>query len=256
MALNTDDQAQIRQYLLGKLSEAEQEKIDERLMVDDELFDEFEASKDELVEEYQAGDLGHTEREWFESHYLASAEGRQRYALLLTMDHLAKRQRRSVHVPLPVPKPNFFKRIQQFATAQPWAFGIAASVVIVVMVGFIAIRLNSQPQVKVFDATLTNVNVKRSGVEGPPPTTIQLPANTTQVNLRLQLPKPAPANTRYTALLDDRVNTQNVEVVGSDTESVTVTIPRKQIPPGWYTLELTATTNGNAQQLSYPFIVK
>src|SRR4051812_3346878 len=125
MALNTHDQEQIRQYLLGKLSGVEQEKIDERLMVEDELFDEFEASKDELVEEYCAGDLARTERKWFESHYLASAEGRQRYAFALTMDHMTRRQRRPVHVPAPVPRPNFFERIQQFATAQPWAFGIA-----------------------------------------------------------------------------------------------------------------------------------
>lgn len=257
MALNTRDQQQIRQYLLGKLSETEQEKIDERLMVEDELFDEFEASKDELVEEYRAGDLDHTEREWFENHYLASAEGRQRYAFASTMDHLTRRQRRPVRVPPPVPKPNFFERIQQFATVQPWAFGIAASVVLVLLVGVIAIRFTSQSQGQVFEATLTNVNVKRGGEAGPPPPTIHLPANTTQVKLRLQLQKPAPANTRYTALLDDRVNTNNVDIVASDAESVTVSIPRKQLPSGWYTLELTATTaNGNVQQLSYPFNVE
>jgi hypothetical protein len=257
MALNTHDQEQIRQYLLGKLSDAEQEKIDERLMVEDELFDEFEASKDELVEEYRAGDLGRTEREWFESHYLASAEGRQRYAFALTMDHLAQRQSQPVYVPTPVPRPNVFERIQQFAAAQPWAFGIAASVVLVVLVGIIAIRLNSQTQVHVFEATLTNATVKRGGEEGPPPPTIPLLANTTQLKLHLQLPKNAPANTRYTALLDDRVNTNNVEIVASDADSVTITIPRKQLPKGWYTLQLTATTpNGNVQQLSYPFNIE
>jgi len=257
MALNTHDQQQIRQYLLGKLSEAEQEKIDERLMVEDELFDEFEASKDELVEEYRAGDLGHTEREWFESHYLASADGRQRYAFASTMDHMAQRQPRPVHVLTPVPRRKFFERIQQFATVQPWAFGIAASVLLVLIAGFIAIRLTSQSQGQVFEATLTRVTVKRGGEEGPPPPTIQVPANTTQLKLRLQLPKPAPANTRYTALLDDRVNTNNVDIVASDPESVTVSIPRKQLPSGWYTLELTATSpNGNVQVLSYPFTVE
>ena len=68
MALNNHDQAQIREYLLGKLTEAEQEKIEERLMLEDEFFDEFEVSKDELVEEYCAGELGQAERKWFEEH--------------------------------------------------------------------------------------------------------------------------------------------------------------------------------------------
>jgi len=257
MALNNHDQAQIRQYLLGKLSAAEQEKIEERLMVEDELFDELEASKDELVEDYQAGDLARREREWFESHYLASAEGRQRHAYALTMDHLRQQRADPVYVPAPVPKPTLFERLRQFATTQPWAFGAVASVILVAVIGFVAIRLTSQSQAQVFEATLTSAAVKRGGEAPPPPTRIQLPPNTTQLKLHLPLPKPAPANTRYTAVLDDRVNTKNVEIVAFESESVTVSIPRKELPRGWYTLELTATNpSGNVQQLSYPFDVE
>src|ERR1044072_7205185 len=86
MALNNQDQAQIREYLLGKLSEAEQEKIEERLMVEDELCDGLEAAKDELVEEYCGGELDEPERRWLEDHFLASPEGRQRQAFVLSMD--------------------------------------------------------------------------------------------------------------------------------------------------------------------------
>jgi anti-sigma-K factor RskA len=46
MALNNGDQVQLRDYLLGRLSGDEQQKIEERLMVEDELFEEFVASKD------------------------------------------------------------------------------------------------------------------------------------------------------------------------------------------------------------------
>ena len=121
MALNNQDQAQIRQYLLGKLSEAEQEKIEERLMVEDELLDEFEASKDELVEEYCAGDLEHAERDWFESHYLASAEGRQRQAFALTMDYYMKRHASNPapRTVTPPPSPTFFERFATFVRTNP-----------------------------------------------------------------------------------------------------------------------------------------
>ena len=79
MALNNHDQARIREYLLGRLSDEEEEKIEERLMVDDDLFEELEISKGELIEEYSAGELNQTDRKSFEDGYLASPEGRKRW---------------------------------------------------------------------------------------------------------------------------------------------------------------------------------
>src|SRR5689334_439514 len=256
MALNNQDQAQIRQYLLGKLSEAEQEKIEERLMVEDELFDQFEASKDELVEEYCAGDLEHAERDWFESHYLASAEGRQRQAFALTMDYYMKRHASNPapRTVTPLPRPTFFERFATFVRTQPW--GVAtASIVLVATVAFISLR-NSQGQV--FEATLENAVVKRGGDEAPPLAHIQLPSNTSQLKIHLRLPKPAPAGTSYKAVLDDRINRKDVDIVASDAESITVSISPKQVPRGWYTLDLLATTpNGNPPPtLSYSFTVE
>ena len=71
MALN-NDQITIREYLLGKLSEDEQQKIEERLMTENDLFQEFEISKGELVEEYLANELSGEEHEWFEGHFLSA----------------------------------------------------------------------------------------------------------------------------------------------------------------------------------------
>ena len=255
MALNNHDQAQIRQYLLGKLSEAEQEKIEKRLMVEDELFDEFEASKDELVEEYCAGDLEHAERDWFENHYLASAEGRQRQAFALTMDYMRRNAADPAPRPItPAPSPTFFERFATFVRTQPWAVATAASIVLVVAVAFIWSR-NSQGQI--YEATLSSASLKRGGEAPPPPTKIQLPPHTGQVKLHLQLPKPAPTGTTYKAELADQVNTNTVTVESSTPDSVTVSIPRRQLARAWYMLELTATTpNGNVQTLSYSFTVE
>ncbi|HEY3580264.1 MAG TPA: hypothetical protein VGK82_06950, partial [Pyrinomonadaceae bacterium] len=69
--------------------------------------------------------------------------------------------------------------------------------------------------------------------------------------------KPTQAGTSYSAVLDNRVNRNSVGIVDSDAESITVSIQPKQVPRGWYTLELTATNpNGNVQVLSYPFTVE
>ncbi|HEX6729842.1 MAG TPA: hypothetical protein VF074_07515 [Pyrinomonadaceae bacterium] len=83
MALNTNDETSIRPYLLGQLSVEEQNKLEERLMVEDDLFQEFEVSKVELVEDYCAGELDPTEREWLEQHFLDSPEGKHQRSLAL-----------------------------------------------------------------------------------------------------------------------------------------------------------------------------
>src|SRR5215208_1140716 len=104
MALNNNDQTQIRQFLLGKLSEDDQQKIEERLMVENDLFEELEISKGELVEEYCANELTREEHHWFERHFLASPEGKERYALAVALGHLQ-------HDPSELPRPvTFFER--------------------------------------------------------------------------------------------------------------------------------------------------
>src|SRR4029079_10434347 len=107
MALNDQDQARMRDYLLGHLSDEEQEKIEERLMTEDDLFDELEISKGELIEEYCAGELSHDDHRWFEQHYLASADGKRTHAIAVSLN--------AVKCPIPAPqKLTRFERLQDF----------------------------------------------------------------------------------------------------------------------------------------------
>jgi hypothetical protein len=90
MALNEHDQTRIREYLLDKLSDDEREKIEERLMVEDALFEELEILKGELVEEYREGELTGRDRESFEAGFLSSADGRQRQLFAVAIDALER----------------------------------------------------------------------------------------------------------------------------------------------------------------------
>src|ERR1041384_4801079 len=112
MALNNNDQTGIRAFLLGELTEDEQQTVEERLMVEDDLFDEFEISKSELVEEYCANELSRKENEWFESHFLASPEGRERYELAMSLGHVQR---------FPIrPRPlSFFERLRSLFNQRP-----------------------------------------------------------------------------------------------------------------------------------------
>ena len=258
MALNNQDQAQIREYLLGKLSEAEEEKIEERLMVEDELFDELEASKDELVEEYCGGELDEPERRWLEDHFLASPEGRQRQAFVLAMDCLHNRQPVPVRdtPDLNIKRLTLSQRIWALFNTQRWATATVAAVLLAVGVVVVVNRMRSHGEVQIFSATITSNGVTR-GEETVLPTKINLPPNTTVLNLRLQFTKIAASGTRYQAELDDRFNRKPIEIVQSDPDSVTVSIPATMIPRGQYAVKLLIVApDGNEQERSYRFTVE
>jgi CHAT domain-containing protein len=71
MTLHPEDGVTIREYLLGNLAGKEQqERVEERLLTDDEYFEELEILKGELIDEYVGGALTNAERKRFEQHFL------------------------------------------------------------------------------------------------------------------------------------------------------------------------------------------
>src|ERR1051325_3474947 len=79
MTLHSTDQTIIKQYLLGELSDdAQRQQVEQRLLTDDDFFQELEISEDELIDQYLAGTLTPAERRNFESHFLAAPERRRK----------------------------------------------------------------------------------------------------------------------------------------------------------------------------------
>ncbi|HXL80612.1 MAG TPA: CHAT domain-containing protein [Pyrinomonadaceae bacterium] len=77
MSSNRDDRSAIREFLLGNLREAKREEFEQRLLVEDGVFDEVMAAEDELIDQYLAGELNTLETQMFNNHFLATSE-RQR----------------------------------------------------------------------------------------------------------------------------------------------------------------------------------
>jgi CHAT domain-containing protein len=77
MNLEGKDEQLLRKYLLGELSEPDQQAFEGRLLTDDELYDLLLAEEDELVDDYLGGELSERECEAFNSYFLSTPE-RQR----------------------------------------------------------------------------------------------------------------------------------------------------------------------------------
>lgn len=244
MALNNLDQERIRKYLLGQLNDEEQQKIEDRLMTENDLFEELEISKDEIIEEYCAGHLTVKERDWLEQHFLASPEGklRRRFALALNRDKPKS--------PKPVP---VFERLQTRLSdvwrTQPWAVVTIASAVVVLVVGVIALRSTSPSGGGKFLAlTLTNSSVNRSEQTGPT-ARVSLPPDVDELRITLLLPESSPAAASYRVEAVDGINTLSVS--GFNSNAVSVILPAAQLRRAQYALRLYAiTANGTEERIS------
>ncbi len=74
----------LKQYLLGALGEAEQLALEEKLLLDDEEFEQLLIAEDELTDSYVRNALPPEERTRFEQHFLCTSERQQklRFALI------------------------------------------------------------------------------------------------------------------------------------------------------------------------------
>lgn len=78
MKSNAAEQQTIREYLLGQLPSEQQSQFEERLLTDDDVFEELEIVEDELVDKYLHAELTDKDRRSFESHFMAAPEHREK----------------------------------------------------------------------------------------------------------------------------------------------------------------------------------
>src|SRR3712207_528087 len=67
-----------RLYLLGELDPEARERVEERLMLDAEAYEELMIAEDELIDRYLGGRLDERERESFLQHFLLTPGRRQK----------------------------------------------------------------------------------------------------------------------------------------------------------------------------------
>lgn len=78
----------LRQYLLGIVSEEQQNEIEERYFVDDEYFAAMLAAEYELVEAYVSGELSRRERKRFDECLLPNPKWQQKVANIRALKHI------------------------------------------------------------------------------------------------------------------------------------------------------------------------
>jgi hypothetical protein len=83
------DDRQIRHYLLGDLSDAEESRLEAAYFGDADLLARVELARDDLADDYAAGRLSQSEREKFERRILATEDGRKLVAITRALQQAA-----------------------------------------------------------------------------------------------------------------------------------------------------------------------
>jgi len=111
-----DDQVLIR-YLLGALTEAETERLDELSIADDEFASRLKAVENDLVDAYAKGELSGETLERFSSFYLASENRREKVRFAETFQVLTDRAASASPKRAPAARRPWFVLGWGFATA-------------------------------------------------------------------------------------------------------------------------------------------
>ncbi|HUS09452.1 MAG TPA: hypothetical protein VMZ30_03215 [Pyrinomonadaceae bacterium] len=74
MIVNSKEQQTIREYLLGGPSQEDLSRVEKRLLTDNAFYEELVIGEDELIDQYLNDTLSLSERQSFETHFLAAPE--------------------------------------------------------------------------------------------------------------------------------------------------------------------------------------
>jgi len=235
----TQEIKEIRQYLLRQLSEDQQQSIEQRLLVEDDLFEELEIMETQLVDDYVAGSLTSEERKQFDEHFLTIPERRQslqfaRVFRRYVASHPIPQNHRAVE--------SWWQRWE----GQAWELRVAAAVIAVVAIAVALWFAIPRPSPELV-ATVTLTIGSSNRAEGNAAQKIPQPSGA--LKIVLQLPDDSAPETIHRVRLigsDDELRT--FEVTERAAKTVSLTIPANQLKRGSYALKLLTVNAAGAEQ--------
>ena len=146
MSVQGENRDSIRRYLLGDVSEEERERLERRLIAEDDLYQQMLMAEDDLIDEYVSGALPEQDGAKFSRHFLQAPELRQdvRFAVAL-------RQRALKSAPLVASKgepkgarPTLLHLFVELFTQPAFGVAVAAALLAVVLLAAWFAMQNSQ----------------------------------------------------------------------------------------------------------------
>ena len=258
-------QNEVRRYLLGELEEAEQDRIELRLLTDPSFGEEFDTIVDEVTDQYVRDELTVDERRRAEKHFLSAPERRVKLEfateLLSRADaergQRAERSQVATVRPIATPAtPSLLDQIRAFWRRPTLAHGGLIAAVLLVVVGLVFFLLsfgNSSEYVAL------NVPLSISDrAESVAPVSAQLAG----AGLELNLPIPEQAKDAKDLslkLIDENGVERDLTLAERTDNAIKVRIPADWLSRGSYVIQLSRVNpDGSAERVrgSYNFVIE
>jgi len=231
--ITKDLENEIRRYLFGQLPEADEERLELRLLSDPAFVEEFDTVVDEVTDQYVRKELETGEQKGFEKSYLTTAEGQQKVRFTSELLERAASER-GAPVVKPIPHPGFFERLGAFWQVQSLRLAaIAAAVTMIAGGGYLALR----PAMNYAPLALSISTATRA--QGSAPAKVKLESGVPGVEVNLAIPEQAKGAKDYRVkLVSGDESEQDLPIEKRDDQTVTIKIPASSLSPGQYAIKM------------------
>lgn len=260
LTISNNQKNEVKKYLLGQLEEADEERLELRLLTDPAFSEEFDTIVDELADEYVGNELQGEERKRVEQYFLTSAERRNKVKFAAELLERAEVERgdqsAAIEVqPVVAPSRGIFERMRLFWESQSFSLRVVTAVAsLIIVVGLVMLLIPANRN----SGTYALLNLTMSTAEraaGAQTKSVRLEAGSPGIRMTLSLPDQVPqANSYRVELLDEQQSSRNLPITERTAHSLIVTIPANEVRRGSYIVRL----YGNEQRIpgSYFFTVE
>jgi hypothetical protein len=239
--ISKDQENEIRRYLFGQLPDADEERLEIRLLSEPSFVEEFDTVVDEVTDQYVHDELQGSERKGFEESYLRTAQGRRK--LRFTSELLDRAANRDV--PGPVIQPGFFDRVRAFWQVQSLRLAATAAALAMIAGGY---YLTLRPAMNYATLALSISTANRG--EGPSPQKVKLESGVPGVEVNLAIPEQAKGAKDYSLKLVSGDGTLNdLQIEKRDEQTLTVKIPASLLSRGQYAIQISRLDAGTVTRI-------
>lgn len=237
--ITKEQENEIRRYLFGQLPDADEERLELRLLTEPAFVEEFDTVVDEVTDQYVRDELDTGERKGFEKSYLVTPEGKQKVRFTSELLDRAAAERGPAVVK-PIPEPGLFDRIRSFW--QVHSLRVAATTAAIAIIAIGAYLLTSRPSLHYATVALSISTASRG--EGPAPAKVKLESGVPGVEVNLAIPDQAKGAKDYRVkLVNGDEPEQDLPIEKRDNQTVTIKIPASLLNRGQYSIKMYRLTS-------------
>ena len=253
-----EDKNEVREYLLGRLGEADEEALELRLLTDPAYSEEFDTVVDEITDEYVNNELQGEERDRVEQYFLSSPERQQKLQFaseLLRHAEDERGKREEVRQVAPASKPSLVEQFLALWKKPAFAPVLATLVLTIGLFVFINLQRGNSSSANYTPVTLVNsASDRATGSQQKP---VPMPENGLTINLPIP-EKEKNAKDFQVKLFDPNGVARDLAIEAKDGETIKVAIPASELSRGPYAIQLFSVKAAGTERVpgSYFFTIQ